>query len=1042
MIQLRLLDEVSWQGTPLPGGRTHALLAALVAAGGQVSEERLVDEVWGPDDVPANPAKALQVVVSRARSQTAPDVVARTDHGYRLGLARDAVDALVLRDAVIGAREAEGRHDLVQARDLARGALALPAPGSAAEGPLGELRTSAARHREIAAAVLGRALSGLGDHDEALPLLAGVRADDEASVVALLRSTAAVHGAPAALDAYERHRLELADRLGVDPGPALRAVHGELLAADRPVREGLRFEATSLVGRDEDIRALRAAVRDARVTSILGPGGLGKTRLAHLLGRYAEQPVVHFVELVGVASQEDVVGEVGSALGVRDSVSGRRVLTPEQRNDVRARIAHVLDQAPTLLILDNCEHVVGAVADLVSYLVATCSRLRIVTTTRAPLAIAAERVFPLGQLSDAAAADLFTQRASSARPGVALDDEAVLSVVRRLDGLPLAIELAAAKVRVMSVEDIDRRLDDRFALLRGGDRSAPDRHQTLVAVIDWSWNLLTETERRALRWLAVFHDGFSLDGAGKLLGCDALELVQSLVAQSLLTVVEARGSVRYRMLETVREFGRMQLVGAGEDAAAEQAHLGWACWYASAHARELFSQGQVAAVHAIADEENNLADALRAAVAIPDPAITSDLTAALAGFWTVRGENTRVIAVAGAVDAALDGWEPAPDQVDGAVAAAAVTVMNTFMGAIAAVPNCMAILERYGRGTEDRRARGMVAVLAAQDPQDLPGTLRRLREIDPEHGHDRQSAASARLLAAHYLENEGDPEQALEEVQSGLTLVDDDDGPWIKAMMHSVAGGLNAQLGKRAEAAEHARLAIPILDELEASDDGIQARSLLAGNAISEGRFDEARALIAEIERLGVERTGFGGAFITGTVRAELALAEGELAEGLRLYRVAATDLAAITLPGVELNGLEPWALFGVAAGVTAYALHGTGDEGADLYDDLRGKAPRVLDADRPRLDYPVAGLVLHGLGTWGLLKQAMDPEDALRMLVLAELFAYPRFTTTMDPARTHDEAERVAPGLAARIRAEYAGRKGPALLPEARAVAERVSRR
>ena len=679
-MDLRLLDEVSWQGAPLPGGRTHALLAALVAAGNQVSEERLVDEVWGPDDVPANPAKALQVVVSRARAQTAPEVVARTDHGYRLGLAPAAVDALALRDAVVGARDAEGHHDLVRARDLAQVALALPAPGSAADGPLGELRLTAARHREIAAAVLGRALSGLGDHDEALPLLAGVRADDEASVVALLRSTAAVHGAPAALEAYERHRADLADRLGVDPGPALQALHGELLAADRPVREGLRFEATSLVGRDEDIRALRAAVREARVTSILGPGGLGKTRLAHLLGRGAEQPVVHFVELVGVASPEDVVGEVGSALGVRDSVSGRRVLTPEQRNDVRARIAQVLDQAPTLLILDNCEHVVGAVADLVAYLVATCSRLRVVTTTRAPLAIAAERVFPLGQLSDEAAADLFAQRASAARPGVALDDDAVRRVVRRLDGLPLAIELAAAKVRVMSVEDIDRRLDDRFALLRGGDRSAPDRHQTLVAVIDWSWNLLTEDERRALRWLSVFHDGFSMAGAGSLLGHDALDEVQSLVDQSLLTVIDAGGTVRYRMLETVREFGRMQLVGAGEDAAAEAALLVWARQHASTHAAELWSPGQVAAVRAIAVEENNLADALRAAVAVPDPAATAELTAALAGFWTVRGENTRVIAITAAVDAALTGWQPEPDEIDAAVTAAAVTALNTMVG--------------------------------------------------------------------------------------------------------------------------------------------------------------------------------------------------------------------------------------------------------------------------------------------------------------------------------------------------------------------------
>ena len=464
---LRLLHEVSWQGTPLPGGRTQALLAALVTAGGQVSEERLVAEVWGPDDVPANPAKALQVVVSRARSQTAAEVVARTDHGYRLGLSPEAVDALVLRDAVVGAREGEGRQDMVRARDLARAALALPEPGSAADGPLGELRRQATRHRTIATAVLGRALSALGDHHEALPLLQQA-GGDEATTVALLRSIAAVQGPPAALEAFEGHRADLADRLGVDPGPALQSLHGELLAADRPVRAGLRFEATSLVGRDEDIRALRATVREARVTSILGPGGLGKTRLAHLLGRGAEQPVVHFVELVGVASPDDVVGEVGSALGVRDSVSGRRILTAEQRSDVRARIAQLLDQAPTLLILDNCEHVVAAVADLVAFLVASCRQLRVVTTTRAPLAIAAERVFALGQLSEDAAADLFAQRASAARPGVPLDDKAVRRVVRRLDGLPLAIELAAGDHEIG--DEVGHRLDDVLAVVEDQQR--------------------------------------------------------------------------------------------------------------------------------------------------------------------------------------------------------------------------------------------------------------------------------------------------------------------------------------------------------------------------------------------------------------------------------------------------------------------------------------------------------------------------------------------------------------------------------------------
>ena len=750
----------------------------------------------------------------------------------------------------------------------------------------------------------------------------------------------------------------------------------------------------------------------------------------------AEQPVVHFVELVGVTSPEDVVGEVGSALGVRDSVSGRRVLTPEQRTDVRARIAQLLDQAPTLLILDNCEHVVEAVAELVAFLVASCRELRVVTTTRAPLGDRGRAGLPAAaSSSDDAAADLFRQRATAARPGVPLEDEAVRRVVRRLDGLPLAIELAAAKVRAMSVEDIDRRLDDRFALLRGGDRSAPDRHQTLLAVIDWSWNLLTRG-RAAGAAVAV---GLPRRlRAGRRGRAAALETSRATPLAGPGSVpgrpVAADGHRRPRdgALPDARDGPRVRPDAArrcrgGRRGGTRAPGLGR--HYALTYRSDLYSREQVAAVRALAAEENNLADALRSAVAVPDPAATADLTSALASFWTIRGENTRVIAVASAVDAAFEGWEPPPEEIDAALTAAAVTAMNTVLGEIAATPNCLRLLAAYGDRATDPRAAAMVSVLAAQDPEDPEGSLERLRAFDVSRGHDRQAAATARLWAAHYLENVGDPEGALEQAEAGLAQVDDDDGPWIRAMMHTIVGSLYAQLGKRAEAAEHARQAIPILDLLEANDDAIQARSLLAGAALGEGRFDEAERLVAEIERMNNQHTGFGGAFVTATVRAELALAKGEIDEGLRLYRVAGKELDAIRLPGMEMTGLEPWSLFGDASGTTAFAVHGTGEDGSDLYLRLRAKARQVLNPDRPRMDYPVAGMVLHGLGTWGLLKQAMAPEDAIRLLILADLFAYPRFTVTMDPTQTDAEAERVAPGLAARVRDEYGARRGPALL-------------
>ena len=265
--------------------------------------------------------------------------------------------------------------------------------------------------------------------------------------------------------------------MGVDPDPALQRVHRELLAADEPVRSGVLYDADELLGREADLAGLRALVRTGRLTTILGPGGLGKTRTAHVLAREATQPRVHFVELVGISAAEDVVSEVGAALGVRNSVTGRRTLTSAQRADVRGRIAQELDTVPTLLVLDNCEHVLDASASLVAYLLATTRDLRVVTTSRAPLGIAAERVFLLSQLAAADGAELFRRRARAVRPDADLPDDVVADIVARLDGLPLAVELAAARIRTMSAEEVRRALADRFTLLRGRDRSAPARHQ-------------------------------------------------------------------------------------------------------------------------------------------------------------------------------------------------------------------------------------------------------------------------------------------------------------------------------------------------------------------------------------------------------------------------------------------------------------------------------------------------------------------------------------------------------------------------------------
>ena len=684
-IALTLLADVRWRGRPVAGDRPQALLAALAARDCRpVRPEELIELVWG-DDAPSNGLKSLQVLVSRARSACGADAIVRDGVGYRLGAAPGEVDSARLAE-LVRAAAAELDRDAAAAEGLAREALALTAGLSGTDdgddGPLAEVRRAAAADAATARVILARASSRAGAHAAALPVLEAAHAQsphDEPLLADLLRSEAAVSGPAMALERFERYRRDLRERLGADPGELLQRTHRSLLALDRPVRRGVRYEATELIGRDGDLAQLRALMASARVVSIVGAGGLGKTRLAHALARDAAQPVVHFVELAGVTEAEDVAVEVGSVLGVRDSVSARRTLTAEQRADIRARIAQRLAQSPSLLVLDNCEHLIEAAAELTAFLVSAAPDLRVLTTSRAPLAIAAERVYPLGELETGDAAQLFRERAVAARPGVRLTEQTVASIVSRLDGLPLAIELAAARVRAMSVEEIDRRLEDRFALLRGGDRSAPDRHQTLLAVIEWSWNLLDAGEQRALRRLALFHDGFTLEAAETVLGDQCLR----------------RGPRPGRPVAAERQGdpGRGPLPDAGDgprvrpDAARGRRRGGQRPRRPARLGRRLrvrpsggiTGAGQFAAIDALSAEETNLADELRGAIADGDRDSLVQLLAALGLFWTMRGEHLRLVVLAGAVAEAVRGWLPPPDLADAARAAVAITLNNSMM---------------------------------------------------------------------------------------------------------------------------------------------------------------------------------------------------------------------------------------------------------------------------------------------------------------------------------------------------------------------------
>lgn len=583
------------QPIPLGGARVRALVAALALRGGRpVAAGTLIDEVWAADAPPQDASGALQALVGRLRRTLGKGAVESLPGAYRLVTAPDEVDLHRFERLVdAGTRKLQEGDPAAAAEALHTGlalwrgpALAdLPDGKGAAHGP--EALRLAALHRRIDADL------ALGRAEHLLPELRQLTADhplDEPFRAQLMRALRDAGRRADALAAYEETRKLLADRLGADPGPELRALHARLLAqhalpeATTPgpepaLRSGnLRARLNSFVGRETELASLQAALRSrrARLVTLTGAGGSGKTRLAeHLAGSLAgEHPDgVWIAELAPLDAPEAVPGAVLSALGRRDTavfspaMEARRTA---EHTDPAARIVDHCASRRLLLVLDNCEHVVGAAAALADLLLRHCPGLTVVATSREPLGVPGEVVRPLDPLPPAPAHQLFAERAVAVRPEfrAADDPAAVDEICRRLDGLPLAIELAAARLRLLSPRQIADRLDDRFRLLTSGSRTALPRQQTLRAVVDWSWDLLDEPEHAVLRRLSVFAGGCTLAAAEAV--CheraeDVLDLLGALVDKSLLIVDHRGAEPRYRMLETIHAYARERAAGRPEE---------------------------------------------------------------------------------------------------------------------------------------------------------------------------------------------------------------------------------------------------------------------------------------------------------------------------------------------------------------------------------------------------------------------------------------------------------------------------------------------
>jgi predicted ATPase/DNA-binding SARP family transcriptional activator len=645
---------MSLDGEPiaLGGQKRRALLAVLLLdAGRVVSRDRLIDALWG-DEPPDTARNTLQVYVSQLRKLLPEGVLETASAGYRLVIEPDAVDLFEFIRLSEEGRTALGAGDPARAADTLRAALALWRGAPLADLSwepfaqseivrLEELRLAALEERIEADLALGRHGQLVAELERLVaeqPMRERFRAQ---LMLALYRSGRQAD----ALAVYQRARRTFVDELGIEPSESLRRLERAILAHDPSLnvaQAGLTsprrapIPATPLLGRERELAAIAEVVRneETRLVTLTGTGGIGKTRLALELVRRLSPEFQHGSAVATIANLRDpglVAGAILEALEV-----------PEVGPNPEEELTRALADSELLLLVDNFEQVITA-APSIARLLEAAPRLKVIVTSRAPLRVAAEREVPVPPLADDEAAELFIARAQAANPEFELTEQnagAVAELCARLDGLPLAIELAAARTKLLPPAALLSRLGNRLELLTGGRRDAPRHQQTLRMTLDWSYDLLDPDAQRLFAQLGVFAGGWTLPSAEAVCSGDSsvLEGLGALVDESLVRQRQTSdGEPRFSVLEIVREYALERLAELGEADDTRRRHLEHFVAFAEEAEPKLADRDQISWFARLEDEHNNLRAALAFALETGDSVSALRLVVGIRRFWQIHG---------------------------------------------------------------------------------------------------------------------------------------------------------------------------------------------------------------------------------------------------------------------------------------------------------------------------------------------------------------------------------------------------------------------